>query len=865
MYRNVSYNVNTNDSWTGEITISTWDENGKRIQYTTTHQSYLYHADNRGQAKSWFGDPIKLKRFDSVPARYRWLKDNPNIPVFECLSPVNEFLINNFLGQNQDIEEFTKYPLRIGYFDIEVAVENEFPAPSEAKYPINLITLYDNFEEKYYIWSLEKIDWEDDGDEVEIRTFKSETNLITDFIKTLVKMDFDILTGWNTFAFDMPYIINRATQLIDVDLVNKLSPIGKIKAKTFQFRPDGNFYNGYKIEGLSQIDYMLIYKKYTIMTEGKKPSYSLENVCQDELGHGKIEFDGNFRQLYKSNFNLFAKYNKKDVKLIVELERHRQFLQLTRLLCNYSLLEYEGIYHALGTVVNNLVQYSRKVKTHIPYRRTDESVEKGSYQGAFVYPTKMGRYDKGIASFDVQSLYPNTMIALNVSPEKKVGKILDGYGDKKILRLVNGATREITNEQLKKLLVEKDYTLSANNVLFECKTQGILPSFLEEFFKKRVELKRKMKKLESLPEEEKTKEIKQQIERLDTQQVVFKIILNSVYGSTGTPYSPYFDPDIAEAITLSGQKIIKSAISFIEKFFQEKYNHPVNDERVIIAGDTDSNYINLHYLTKYVLGEGQNITHKNLSKVNKEIELVREKLNKWCKEISKKIFFAYKDDRIKFEREIICDIAYFFKKKNYLAHILDKEGIRPSKEKEFKFTGIALVRSTYPAFAKNIIKTVYQRSIIENWNESQFVQYMNEQYDKFRECGPEDIAKHRGINTEDNSEVFLVAEKGTTGDAKAALYYNQLIQKLKLTHKYDLITKGSQIRLIYLNAANEFGLKVMAFPDKWPKEFDEFFCINYKKQFETVVLKPLEHFITCNHWSKWDSQQADFVCDLDSL
>ena len=864
MYRNISYNINKENGWVGEVTLSTWDEDGQRIKYTIDHQSYLYYKDFKGTAKSWFGDDIKLKHFKSVIDRNKWLKTN-DVPIFESLTPVNEFIINNFVGNNNDIDEFTKFPLHIAFFDIEIAVEGEFPEPSEAKYPVNLITLYDNFTHKYHIWSLEKIDWEDDGDDVEIKVFKEETNLLRDFINTVVDRDFDVISGWNSFAFDMPYIINRGSQLLDASIINTLSETKKIKSKTINFRPDGRYYNGYKIDGISQLDYMLIYKKYSKMLGAEKSSYKLENICQEELGKGKVEYDGNLRQLYKEDFNLFVKYNKQDVKLLVELEEKLEYLALTRLLCNYSLIEYEDIYQTLPVIVNNLIQFGRKLKLHIPSRRYGEEVEDVKFEGAFVFPTVVGRYDNGIASFDVKSLYPNTMITCNISPEKKVGKVLDGYNGKKIIRLKTGVTKEVSEEQFNKLFREKDYCLTKNGIIFECKTQGILPAFLEFFFNKRIELQQRAKEIQDLPKSKLTKKIKKEFQQCKSSQQVFKIILNSTYGTLGTPYSPYYDVDVAEAVTITGQSVTKGAVAYLEEYFHKKYNHPI-EEPLVAAGDTDSCYLNIKYLTTYVLGEGRRITLQDVPKINKELEVVRKEINKWCKKISKEEFYGYKTDRLLFEREIICDVAYFFAKKNYFCHLLDVDGYTPEEGKDFKYKGIALVRSTYPEWSKKVMKNVFEKTIKENWNEQKFINYMNDVYEEFKNLPIIDIATYQNVNQDPNdSSGFLTTKKGDTAGVKGAIFYNQLIERLNLKNNYDLATRGMKLRLLYLNSANKFGISNIAFPEIWPKEFDKIFTPDYKKQFDKNILKPLDIFCECNNWSRWNPEQAEYAVDIMSL
>ena len=358
---------------------------------------------------------------------------------------------------------------------------------------------------------------------------------------------------------------------------------------------------------------------------------------------------------------------------------------------------------------------------------------------------------------------------------------------------------------------------------------------------------------------------KNKIQILSSHEKSIKIILNSVYGSMGATYSPYYDVDIAEAITISGQEVTKGAMKFVERYFNEHYSQPIDIEPVIIAGDTDSTYLNLNYLTEKVIN-GEKITLQNLPVVDKEIEKVRHVLNKWCEnELSKNVFHAYKCDRLHFEREVISDISYFLRKKHYICHLIDIEGQTPEEGEDFKYKGLAIVKSTYPKFAKDIMHYIFEKTIKENLTEMEYLNYISEKYEEFKNLPIDDISIYQNVNTESPSKDFLISVKGDTYGAKSSLYYNQIIEKLHLEHKYDLIVKKSKVRIVSLNSANIYGLSTIAYPEIYPDEFNDIFTVNYRKQFDKIVLKPLDNFIECNNWSRWSPEMSEVEVNIMSL
>lgn len=845
MFRNVVYNINTEEGWTGEIILSTWDEDGKRVTQTIPHSSYLYHEDSRGESTSIFGDCIKRKEFKCVIDRKKWLERNPDVKVFECLHPKFEFLQHYYDGKNVDIKEFNKYDLRIAYMDIEISVEDEFPEPKDANYPINLITYYDTFDEKFYTYALGKAISK--RNDVELKCYTDETTMLKEFLEGFIKKEFDVITGWNTYGFDIPYIINRCYKLVGEHETNRLSPVHKIFQKRIQLHADPRDYNGYVIEGISHLDYYLLYRNFVTPIEGQKPSYKLENICQDEIGRGKKNLKYSFKEIWKKDFQSFVDYNIEDVELIVDLNKKRKFLELTRTLCAVSLVDLEKIFTSSNLVIGNILQYTRKMKLHIPYVKDPSSLPNASYTGAFVKEPDMGAYRKGIASFDVRSLYPNIMIALNISPETIVGKIVEETETESVLRLNDGSIKKISNEQIDKLLAG-DYSKAANGAIYNTKNPGVLPIFLKDFFKIRRDIQKKIKRLEKQLGEngEEDLVIKNEIENLNMEQLTRKIILNTTYGVCALKFSPFFNIDNAEAVTLSGQKIILGASVFLEDSLRQKYGLD-EEHKVVIYNDTDSIYANVDMVVDAV-ADGK-INKGTIPKILHELDNITNDLNTFCETVISPLFFHAKElDRISFARETFCDVAYFFKKKRYLLHIVDDEGKRVDK---FKYKGISIARSTYPKFAKDILKHVFEASIKEHWSEDDYIEYLNNLWEEYCEKDFEDISFNYGLGSYKGSTEFLKAEKGSTFHGKGALYYNQLLDKLKLNSKYDKLLAG-EMRVCYTKTNNQYGLNAIGFPDLFPEEFREIFEIDYKTMFKKSILQPLDDFCECNGWSKWD-------------
>lgn len=318
--------------------------------------------------------------------------------------------------------------------------------------------------------------------------------------------------------FDLTYIVNRIIKVLGEGNQYRLSPIQNTKKPVYSIYDEEKLTVIYKIQGISICDYLDLYKKFAGRS---KQSFKLDYIANIELGFGKLDYyDMGFETIYdfmNNDFSTFIKYNIIDTVLVKLLNDKLKFIELMRKICNISLIEYESIFKAIPAILGALTiqaKYNNVCFLTDANKSDDNKNQNDGYEGAFVFPTKPGYYKNGIVSFDFNSLYPNVMMTINISPETKVGKVVSNEQDPDItIRKVNGKLITISKEQFQKILDEK-CTLSANKVLYIKPNikQGIIPQFLDKTYKMRKETKNKMK-----INKKKVKELDEQIKQLEEQ------------------------------------------------------------------------------------------------------------------------------------------------------------------------------------------------------------------------------------------------------------------------------------------------------------------------------------------------------------
>jgi len=580
LYRSVYFDEKTN-------MIHLWgdgqhdDEGYQQIEY----EPYAYVVDSRGEHKTI--DGLRCKKVES------WSEEAVNMGmVYEHnVKPTTRFLIDKYTDSD-DVANNTK----VLYLDIEIAKEERYSTPQEANNTITAITHYATGDKRYTCYLLDterkpgsyttsiEIDLKDDDGSVIgkkpidaiIYTFQTERKLLRKWIMDYQNIDHNVITGWNAEFFDMPYLFNRMVKVLGYGLADMISP-AKIVKKRFT-----RFGESLQIAGVTVLDYMMLYKKFTYTEQS---NYRLDTISKVELNRGKVEYDGDLENLYKTDIIKFAEYNIIDVELPVALEE-KMGLIMTALgichagHCSHNDIQFTSMYLDGAALTyckrNNLVASANK-------STSDEQA-----QGAFVKKPIPGLY-KWIYDLDLTSLYPMNMITLNISPETKYAKITnwdeDAFvkGTDTLYNLIlykdesapgqfedvfsfKAVTRTLQikgSEKLSQYVDENNLSIASNGCMYSMDKLGIIPSILSMWFDDRKRFKDLRKKYEK--EGDHTSAV-----FFDRKQLITKIMLNSFYGVLLLPSFRFYDKDNGEAVTLTGQSVIHHATRAADYYYNRE-------------------------------------------------------------------------------------------------------------------------------------------------------------------------------------------------------------------------------------------------------------------------------------------------------
>lgn len=479
-YRNAAY-----DAKNQEVEIYTWSENGDRISYRTKFYPYFFIEDDKGTDLSIYNTKLKRREFKSHYEKNDFIKRTGLKRIFENFGVVQHCLIDTFWKYNET-EEFSKFPIKVYYVDIECVAKNTMPDPKDPQTPINVITIYDSFTKKFFVWGLNP--YTPKQQNVKYVHCRTETDLLHNFIEFMKKDPCDVLSGWNSALFDIPYIVNRIRMLIGDAIVSELSPVKNVYPRTFMGK-FGREETQWQIDGISLVDYMDIYKRFSFKNS---QSYKLDYIGEVELGEKKIDYgDRDLYDLMNEDWDLFVDYNIQDVNLLVKLEEKLQFINLLRMLSCVGLTTLEGAMGTLSTITGSTAIRARRKGQRIPTFIRD--ADDGSKNpGAYVAEPTPG-FQKNVVSFDANSLYPNVMISLNMSPETKVGVIVDTDDNHVTIKHVNGQTFKLTKENFAKFVKKDDIAISKARVLFSQKKQGIVPELVDHYYQERKRIQKELK------------------------------------------------------------------------------------------------------------------------------------------------------------------------------------------------------------------------------------------------------------------------------------------------------------------------------------------------------------------------------------
>ena len=739
----------------------------------------------------------------------RQYEDVDNFKFYGSTNYAYVFINESFPGKI----DYDSNLIRIANLDIEVGSENGFPEPATASEPITAIAIKMNG--MMYVFGCGQ--YNNYRDDVTYFMCKDERNLIESFLQRWKELDPDVITGWNTKYFDIPYLFNRIHRLFDERTAKKLSPLGMVEQR--EVNGDGVV----DLYGLSNLDYLELYKKFTYT---QQESYRLDNIATVELGEKKLNYSEfeNLHQLYNLDYQKFIDYNIRDVELVDKLENKMKLIEMALALAYDAKVNYPDVFTQVRMWDCLTHNYLMDKGIVVP-QKTKQSKDE-QYAGAYVKDPIVGMHE-WVASFDLNSLYPHLMMQYNLSPETLVA-------DKRIQMSVDDFLEGYHEPDL-------EHCMAANGHFFRKDIRGFLPEMMERMYADRVLYKKKMLDAQQEYENTKNKELLNDISKYKNIQMAKKIQLNSAYGAIGNQYFRFYDIRQAEAITLSGQLSIR----WIGERLNEYMNKILKTECVdyVIASDTDSVYLNFGPLVKKICGDKSKEEIVNF--LDKACSKIEDFIDKSYDDLAK-MMNAY-EQKMEMKREVIADKGIWTAKKRYILNVWDSEGVRYAEPK-LKIMGIEAVKSSTPLACREKIKEALK--VVMSGNETQFQKFIADFKEEFKQLPFEDIAFPRGVSDltkyKNSKDLY---NKGTPIHVRGAILFNHMLTKNKLQKKYQGIKDGDKIKFCYMKIPNPVQENVFSVLSVLPKEFALEKFIDHETQFEKAFLDPLRTIVQTVGWT----------------
>ena len=795
--------------WGNQILVREY-KNGERLNHKVKYSPTLYVPVQKETGwKTLDGKNVMAYKHDTIKGAKEFISQYQNQP--HLVFGLDRFAYTYLSDTYPDKVEWDSDKILVVTIDIETRCENGFPDPEKAEEEMLSITIKNQSTKKIVVWGIGE--YHTDRQDVTYINCSNENELLAEFMNFWVKHYPDVITGWNTEFFDIPFLVNRVTKVLGEDRAKEFSPWGNVSSRSVYSH--GRPQQVYDIQGVSNLDYLQVYKKFTYTAQ---ESYRLDHIAFVELGEKKNEnpYD-TFKDWYTKDYQSFIDYNIVDVELVDRLEDKMKLLELLFTMAYEAKVNYDDVFGQVKYWDVLIHNYLKKRKIVIPQKSHTSKNDK--YEGAYVKDPQVGQH-KWVMSFDLNSLYPHLIMQYNMSPETLVTGDYMELGVDSMLKETN-------------IDVPDRCTITPNGALYRKDKKGFLPEMMQEIYDDRTIFKKKMLQAKQDFEDTKDPKYLKFISRYNNIQMARKISLNSAYGAIGNQYFRYYDLAIAEGITTAGQLSIR----WIEKKMNQYLNKLLNtDIDYVIASDTDSIYVTFDALIEKV---NPNNPIDFLDTIAKE--KIEPFIDKSYKELADYVS-AY-DQKMQMKREVIADKGIWTAKKRYILNAWDVEGVR-YKEPSLKIMGIEAVKSSTPAPCREKIKEALK--IIMSGDEKQLNEFIQDFRKEFTSLPVEDIAFPRSVNGlskfRDSASIY---RKGTPMHIKGSLIYNHMINEKRLTHKYPAIQDGDKIRFIQLRQPNTLGANVISFITKVPKELDIHKYIDYDTQYEKAFVEPLT-FITDN-------------------
>ena len=838
------------------------------IKYT------FYYKDPRGKHKSIYGDPLNRIVSKSTKEFRKELAINNTKQLFESdINPIFQCLSENYL--NQDAPK-----LNVAFWDIETDFDPErgFADPSDPFMPITAISVHLQWMDTLVTLAVppKTITMEEAKEQTKdfpnTHLFEKEEDMLKTFLDLIE--DADILSGWNSEGYDIPYTVNRVSRVLSKDDTRRFCLWGQLPKKR-EYEKYGRTLETYDLKGRVHLDSLELYRKYTY---SETHSYRLDAIGEAEIGEKKTVYEGTLDELYKNDFKKFIEYNRQDVALLDKLDQKLKFIDLSNELAHANTVLLQTTMGAVAVTEQAIINEAHGRGLQVP-NRSKHDREHATAAGAYVAFPKKGLH-KWIGSMDLNSLYPSVIRALNMDPATIVGQlrpidtdamveeamtlkkksfagaweghfgtleyeaVMEKRKDFDITIDWENADSEIMSAaEVYKAIFDsrKPWMLTANGTILTNEFDGVIPGLLKRWYAERKEL-----------QEMKTKAIeagnKIEIEYWDKRQLVKKINLNSLYGALLNPGCRFFDKRLGQSTTLTGRQIAKHMAAESNKVITGTYDH-VGD--AIIYGDTDSAYFSAFPILKKEIESGAIPWTKE--SVIKLYDQVAEEVNKTFIEFMGKAFHCPKGraDVIQAGREIVAENGLYITKKRYATLIYDEEGMRKDIDGpgKVKAMGLDLKRSDTPEFMQNFLSELLLM-VLTDKKESEVLERITEfrKDFKLRPGYEKGSPKRANKVTEYRKKEEKAGKANMPGHVRASINWNTL-KRMNGDRYSQTIVDGMKVIVCKLKQ-NPLGYTSVAYPTdelRLPDWFKELPFDNEAME-ETIIDNKLGNLIGVLNW-----------------
>jgi len=800
-------------------------EDGQRKIYKEAYQPTLFvKSKKESKWKTLEGECVEPIQPGTIRDCREFYKKYDGVDGFPIYG--NERYVYQYISDKYPEEEikFDISKISLVTMDIEVQAEEGFPDPESCSEEMLTISIQDNATKQIITWG--RKEYTPTQKNVTYHHHEDEVAMLNAFLYWWSNNTPDVITGWNVRLYDIPYLCGRISRIMGEKKMKLLSPWGLVSQDEAYI--SGRKFNVYDIAGLTTLDYLELYKKFTYKAQ---ESYRLDYIAQVELGQKKLDHSefNTFKDFYRGNWKKFVDYNIIDVELVDRLEDKMKLIELALTMAYTAKVNYVDVMYQVrmwDTIIYNYLK-----RRHIVIPPKDRSEKDSKFAGAYVKEPIPGKYD-WVVSFDLNSLYPHLIMQYNISPETLLPEKHPAATVDRILK------QEISFE------LYKDNAVCANGAMYRKDVKGFLPELMEKMYAERVIFKKRMLAAKQEYEKTPTKALEKEIARCNNIQMAKKISLNSAYGAIGNQYFRYYKLANAEAITLSGQ----TSIRWIENRVNGYLNNLLQTQDVdyVIASDTDSIYINFGPLVDKFFG---NLTGNKTKLVNILDQICQEKLEPFIEESYQELatYVNAYAQKMQMKRENIADRGIWTAKKRYILNVWDSEGVR-YEDPKLKIMGIEAVKSSTPAPCRKMIKDAL--NLMMGGTEDEVIDFIDDARAKFKKMSPEEIAFPRTVSDVNKHKSHsTIYAKGTPIHCRGALLYNYYVKEKNLDTKYSLINNGEKIKFIYLKKANPIRENVISFISDFPMELGVDKYIDYDLQFDKAFLEPVKVILDAIGWN----------------